>query len=69
VVPRLWLDLVPAEEGWPLRDVWGDTGLVLPQGLREWRNVLTGERCAASGAKQPMREVLATFPVAVLEAA
>ncbi|HDP88496.1 MAG TPA: malto-oligosyltrehalose synthase [Thioalkalivibrio sp.] len=42
---------------------WGDTGLVLPLGT--WRDVLTGQ--AVHGGRVPMADLLAGFPVALLE--
>jgi len=73
IVPRLWLDLVPEGRDWPLGDLWGDTRLTLPGGLRAWRNVLTGERGSAPSSEETfrlaLRDVLASFPVAVLEPA
>ena len=52
-----------------LRDVWGDTLAALPEGMRTWRNLLTDERGTAAGGLQPVRELFATFPLAVLEPA
>jgi (1->4)-alpha-D-glucan 1-alpha-D-glucosylmutase len=73
IVPRLWLDLVPGEAGWPLGELWGDTRVTLPDGLRGWRNALTGERAVATPSDETqhlaLRDVLTTFPVAVLEPA
>ncbi len=50
---------------WPLQlgGDWRDTTLELPPG--EWRNVLTSERISG-GTAQPLAQVLARFPVALL---
>ena len=73
VVPRLWLDLATTEDDLPLGARWGDTTLLLPGAHAQWRNVLTGAIVdgAPEGrrAKVAMADVLATFPVAVLEPA
>ena len=72
VVPRLWSPLVQDEFQWPLGDVWSDTRLHLP-GNAAWRNVLTGERLSGEATgkatRVAMRDVLATFPVALIEPA
>ncbi|HEX7809718.1 MAG TPA: malto-oligosyltrehalose synthase, partial [Thermoanaerobaculia bacterium] len=60
VVPRLTARLSKAL---PLGDVWGDLALAGIDG--EWRNAFTGE-VAASLA---LRDIFATFPVAILERA
>ncbi|HEX7828621.1 MAG TPA: malto-oligosyltrehalose synthase [Thermoanaerobaculia bacterium] len=60
VVPRLTYRLSKAL---PLGDVWGDLALAGIDG--EWRNAFTGE-VAASLA---LRDIFATFPVAILERA
>jgi (1->4)-alpha-D-glucan 1-alpha-D-glucosylmutase len=73
VVPRLWSALSSNEAQWPLGALWGDTRLALPRAAGGWRNVLTGERIAAEpggdAATVAMRDVLAAFPVALLEPA
>jgi (1->4)-alpha-D-glucan 1-alpha-D-glucosylmutase len=71
-VPRLWMSIVREPGQWPLGpDVWGDTGLAVPGNAGAWRNALTGERIDATQAENiarlAMGDVLATFPVAVLE--
>jgi (1->4)-alpha-D-glucan 1-alpha-D-glucosylmutase len=72
VVPRLVLSLAGQEDRPPMGGgVWGDTRLGLAS-LREGtrlRNVLTEEVLATtlSGGSLPMAEVLARFPVALLE--
>jgi (1->4)-alpha-D-glucan 1-alpha-D-glucosylmutase len=80
VVPRLWLAIAPAADAWPLGEAaWQDTCLPLPPGPHRWRNALTHEALAvapAAGGDRPpdtcpvrVADVLATFPVAVLEPA
>ncbi len=56
VVPRLVLGLAA-------RGGWGDTTLALPPGT--WTDVVTGD--AAGGGERAVADVLARFPVAVLE--
>ena len=63
VVPRLTTQLVKPGQ-FPLGEVWSDRALAI--GGR-WRNVYTGENLDSE--KLPLREVFATFPVAVLERA
>jgi (1->4)-alpha-D-glucan 1-alpha-D-glucosylmutase len=53
VVPRLSVHV----------DDWKDTAVALPLG--PWQNVLTGDRL--DGGDQPVAEVFARFPVALLE--
>jgi (1->4)-alpha-D-glucan 1-alpha-D-glucosylmutase len=71
VIPRLWSALVRDEGQWPLGERWAETHLVLPGKPTAWRNVLTGARLAgdagASATRLALAEVLATFPVALLE--
>ena len=60
--------------GPPLGPVWAGTWLELPAGAPHlYRNVLTGERVEAVPREGrpglPLDAVLATFPVALLEAA
>jgi (1->4)-alpha-D-glucan 1-alpha-D-glucosylmutase len=56
VVPRLTVGL-EADGG------WGDTAVELP--ACRWSNVLTGE--AGDGGARPVGELLARFPLALLE--
>jgi (1->4)-alpha-D-glucan 1-alpha-D-glucosylmutase len=74
VVPRLAYELthVGAQaaargaEGagrWPVGDVWGDARVELPRG--RYQSVLTGELVESDGSVA-MRDVLRSFPVAVL---
>jgi len=71
IVPRLWLDLAPNGDGWPMGDAWADTRVVLPEGVAAWRNLLTGEQGAVATRERArsvgLRDVLRTFPLAVLD--
>jgi (1->4)-alpha-D-glucan 1-alpha-D-glucosylmutase len=60
-VPRLTTQLVKPPH-FPVGDVWGETALAVGG---NWRNVFTGE--TVGGDQLALREVFATFPVAVLE--
>jgi (1->4)-alpha-D-glucan 1-alpha-D-glucosylmutase len=60
-VPRLTTQLVKPPQ-FPLAEVWGETALDVSG---NWRNVFTGQTVA--GDHLALREVFATFPVAVLE--
>jgi maltooligosyltrehalose synthase len=70
-VPRLLCTLLRGREIAPLgRDVWDNTEIVLPRGMRwsgEWRNALTGEIWPSDDALG-VHELLRTFPVALLGA-
>jgi maltooligosyltrehalose synthase len=73
-VPRLWLALARDPAQWPLGpDVWRDTAVDLPGTVSRWRNVLAGEDVNVERTGKASRaraaDVLATFPVAVLEPA
>ncbi len=63
VVPRLTTQLVKPPR-FPLGEVWGDHALAV--GGR-WRNVFTDE--VVDGESLPLRNVFASFPVAILEKA
>ena len=63
VVPRLTTQLVKGAK-FPLGDAWGDRTLALHG---SWKNVFTGEM--VEGDALALREIFATFPVAVLERA
>jgi (1->4)-alpha-D-glucan 1-alpha-D-glucosylmutase len=63
VVPRLTTQLAAAPR-LPLGDVWGDRAIEL--GGR-WRNAFTGE--IVEGSRIALKDVFATFPVAILERA
>lgn len=63
VVPRLTTQLVKAPR-LPLGDVWGDHSLDVGG---KWRNVFTDE--VMDGERLTLKEVFATFPVAILERA
>jgi (1->4)-alpha-D-glucan 1-alpha-D-glucosylmutase len=73
VVPRLVATLVPDADAPPVGErIWGDTRLALPRGSpRMYRHVLTGECIRALGDEESphvaLADVLARFPVAVLE--
>jgi (1->4)-alpha-D-glucan 1-alpha-D-glucosylmutase len=62
VVPRLTTQLVKPGQ-FPLGEVWGDRTLDVSG---RWKNVFTGE--TIEGDQLALRDVFATFPVAVLEA-
>jgi (1->4)-alpha-D-glucan 1-alpha-D-glucosylmutase len=61
VVPRLTAALVRPPH-LPLGDVWGDLALGV---AGRWTNAFTGE--SVSGERLLLRDVFATFPVAILE--
>ena len=74
VVPRMCVALTDGRPGWPLGETtWQDTALTLPAGApRQWRNVLTGGSCGASGdnaGELSLATVIDAFPVAFLVAA
>jgi (1->4)-alpha-D-glucan 1-alpha-D-glucosylmutase len=73
VVPRLWLDLVPDGDAWPLGPLWGDARILLPEGVAAWRNVLTDEegsvRTGERARSVALGEILRTFPLALLDLA
>jgi len=67
IVPRMLTPLISTRE-FPLGEVWGDDRLLLPQGsATEFRNIFTEERMGAVDGSLPLRDVFATFPIAVLE--
>ena len=61
VLPRLTTQLVPSPK-LPLGDRWGDHTLAIGG---KWRNVFTDE--VIEGERLALKEVFATFPVAILE--
>ena len=63
VVPRLTTKLVKAP-ALPLGEVWSEAVLPIDG---TWTNVITGERVIASDGALQLRDVFASFPVAVLE--
>jgi (1->4)-alpha-D-glucan 1-alpha-D-glucosylmutase len=65
VVPRLSWKLTAGEHPWPIGPAWGARSLTLP--ARRWTNVFTGEKHEWSG-DAPLRQVFASFPIAVLVA-
>jgi (1->4)-alpha-D-glucan 1-alpha-D-glucosylmutase len=69
IVPRLWAPLVRDEGQWPLGDTWDDTRVALPAAA--WRNLLTGQELhgetSGNATRLALADVLATFPVALLE--
>jgi (1->4)-alpha-D-glucan 1-alpha-D-glucosylmutase len=72
VVPRLCVRLLDGDaERLPLgEDVFGDTAVALPGAPRRWRNALTGASLTLDAAPQALlADLLADFPVALLEAA
>jgi (1->4)-alpha-D-glucan 1-alpha-D-glucosylmutase len=62
-VPRLTSRLVKPPQ-FPVGEVWSDHALDVPG---RWRNAFTGE--IVEGDRLALREVFATFPVAILERA
>lgn len=70
IAPRLCLGLLEASGGAiPGAEVWGDTTLEVPADLVEgdWVGVLSGRGVGGSGRGIRIGEVLADFPVEVLE--
>jgi (1->4)-alpha-D-glucan 1-alpha-D-glucosylmutase len=70
VVPRLLVGITSKAGQMPLGlEVWGDTRLALPEGLRSqrWRNVLTGEQ-VSGGPELKAATLLKVLPVALLVA-
>jgi (1->4)-alpha-D-glucan 1-alpha-D-glucosylmutase len=69
VVPRLVCALVRGEERAPVGAVWKDDSLRLDASAvtSAYRNVFTGERVRNVDGVLRLREVFATFPVALLE--
>lgn len=67
VVPRLTYTLMRGKEEPPLRAVWGETEISLPEALRgrTWRDVLTGGRIAAGEALLCCK-LFSDFPVVLL---
>ena len=63
VVPRLSWKLTRGRYPWPIGSAWGARTLPLPR--RRWTNVFTGEQ-RAWAAEAQLRDVLRTFPIAVL---
>lgn len=60
---------LPASGPQPGSDGWGDTVLVLPQAVREWRDVLSAEHgVQGDGDALPLAPLLGERPVAVLMA-
>ncbi|NJL96067.1 MAG: malto-oligosyltrehalose synthase, partial [Anaerolineae bacterium] len=66
IVPRLTAILMQGEPAAALGEAWGDTRLLLPEGLagQPLENVLTGERVVA-GQHLPLAAALAIWPLAV----
>jgi (1->4)-alpha-D-glucan 1-alpha-D-glucosylmutase len=66
LAPRLVVGL----GGVPLGEVWGDTAVVLPPGAPvSFDDAITGAPAGAKDGRLAVAEVLAVFPVALLEAA
>jgi (1->4)-alpha-D-glucan 1-alpha-D-glucosylmutase len=63
IVPRLSWKLTQGRHPWPIGAAWGARTLPLPE--RRWTNVFTGEQRALAPDAQ-LRDVLRTFPIAVL---
>ncbi|HRH79540.1 MAG TPA: malto-oligosyltrehalose synthase [Thiobacillaceae bacterium] len=70
VVPRLTHTLLDGKTVWPLgRPVWGDTRLLLPEGLpARWRDAFSAARPDVRGGRLEAAEVMGDFPVALLMA-
>jgi (1->4)-alpha-D-glucan 1-alpha-D-glucosylmutase len=68
VVPRLVAELTRDRDfAIPDRGVWEDTALTGDVVAGRWRNLFTGEELEASGDGLRLADVLADFPVALLE--
>ena len=64
-VPRLTTRITKPGTS-PVGDVWGDATLPI-ESRGTFQNIFTGEILELSGAPVPVAQVLATFPVAILE--
>jgi (1->4)-alpha-D-glucan 1-alpha-D-glucosylmutase len=69
VVPLFANTLMRGKLELPVADAWGDTAIVLPAGAAgTYNNVFTGESITATEKNSlRLKEILATFPVAILE--
>jgi (1->4)-alpha-D-glucan 1-alpha-D-glucosylmutase len=65
VAPRLFANLVPADNLLPVGAVWGEARLGLPAG--RYRDVLTDREIDASGGSVALSILLSDFSVALLE--
>jgi len=64
VIPRLLASILE-EQSLPLgRAFWGDTAVPLPPG--RWRDAVTGAEFGGTGGGQPVGELFADLPIAVL---
>lgn len=67
VAPRFSYAMMKGEMRVPLGEIWGDASIDLPQDSpTEFQNVLTGEVVKATNGRLLCREILASFPVALL---
>ena len=67
VVPRLVAQLTRGDAP-PTGEVWADTALTLPDtDDTRYRNLFTGEQIGVRDGSLPLAEILATFPVALLQ--
>ncbi len=66
-LPRLMARETPPSGELPLGAVWADTAFALPEGVRSWRNELTGEQVEAEG-KGECAAIFGPLPLAVLSA-
>jgi hypothetical protein len=51
----------------PVRELWGNTGIVLPrESSREWRGLIHGERLAATDGTLRLADIFSALSVAAL---
>jgi len=74
IAPRFLIPLVQREDGGPLsREIWGDTRIVIPEGIpgNRFTDIFTGETIEKTEQDGqgvlPLGHALANFPVAMLE--
>ncbi|HEX2867174.1 MAG TPA: malto-oligosyltrehalose synthase [Ignavibacteriales bacterium] len=73
VLPRFLTEVVKEGE-LPLGDLWGDTMIALPEKVKSWRNVFTGEvlkntgksRRGEEGSPAMAKDIFTHFPAALL---
>jgi (1->4)-alpha-D-glucan 1-alpha-D-glucosylmutase len=68
IVPRLTARLAGAGLRWPVGDVWGDTAVLLPEGLqgRAFADALTGAEGTCFQNRLVLSDALRVLPLAVL---
>ena len=65
-VPRL-VARTTGSAVWPVGSYWGDTHLRVPSHIRDWTNLLSGERVSlVPSARAPLAELATDFPWVVL---